>query len=787
MRRSLGLGWWPVLTLSALLIFAPGWAAAADRELEEPGSSEYAERAALRLAQATEANDPTAAASAHYQLGRHFHSVGLFSKAEMHAWLAAEQVDRDRAPELAVDIDLMRSAVLQRLGRGHEAADILFRSLEQIDQLGLIEAGVRARITLSTLQSQAGTPEAARETALLALGTAEAQQMTDWQARLLINLMRIELTMPERRDRLGEPWMTQVLQLDSEALTDETQISLLLARLFYARTSGQIEAARLLGERVTDQASRRGNAFLAGIAARETAQLYCDGANLDQARVRFENSVMLLEQTDNLGEQGFTLNRWSDCEATGGNFEKALELQRRGQALLAESRQRRQDELIVSASLAFNTKQTLRELERMASQKALLGASLAREQWRAGALVALSGLLLALLALVWLRQQRLHERQLSELRLARARVNLLAQTSHEIRNPAQGLTGLLESLSLSSPALAADAKFKAALGSSRLIAQLARDYLDLALSEQDRLAVDLEQACDLRLVLDHVRFLIEGLFPEARGRLEVLVENDLPQSFRTDAARLTQVLLNGLSNAFRHGGEGPVKLRASLDRKGPELRFDIMDQGPGFPHRDQRLFQAYWKGASADPQGVGLGLAVSAAIVKRLGGDIEVGNGHAGGAILTLRLPFRAATEQSSVPPDHSGSSVLGRRFPDLRVAIMDDDAFSLIGLRAMAEALACQVQTVSEDAPMADCLAGFDPHLVIIDQHLGHCSGDAIAKSIRRLDDEAGRPWRRIIIVSGSEATGRRPDSAYDEWLLKPLSVRSLADQLVQIDAGRN
>jgi len=772
--------------LTTLILVSPAETAWAATDAMDPATSQFAQRATLLLEQATEGRDPAAAARAHYQLGRHFNSMGLFSQAEAQARMAADLVDRDSDPELGLDIDLMLAAVIMRMGRGHEAAEIVLGSLDEIDRLGLIGAGVRARITLSTLQSQAGAPEAARATALAALETAEAHNMTDWMARLLINLMRIELTMPPKQDRLGEPWMSRILELDPRELADETQISLLLAQLFYARTSGQLDDAVSLSELLARQAEERGNVFLSGMAERETAQLFCDQGATDRARSHFESSVTKLEQTDDAGEIGFTLNRWSECEAAAGNFERALELKRRGTELLTEGRQRRQDALLLSASLAFNTEQNLRELERLTSRETLLSASLARERWRASALLAFSGLLLALLAIGWLRLRRVRERQQAEQRLAQTRADLLARTSHEIRNPAQGLSGLLESLTVQSPPLTNDPGFKAALGSSRLIEHLARDYLDLAMSEQDRLTVHAKNVCATRSIVEGVTHLSHGLFPQAHDHFHVIVGDDVPQKIRTDGDRLTQVLLNGVINAFRHGGSGPVTLRVCVDDETDQLRFEIEDNGPGFSCHDQRLFEPYWQAAGSDSSGSGLGLAVSAAIVKRLGGSIEARNVQPHGAMLIIWLPMDslpAADEAEDCPPPFQAD----RRFPHVRVVILDDDPLSLLGLSAMAEALGCRVETGDDDSNLETWLETFDPHLVILDQQLGRLTGEDIARRIRKLDAGAGRGHRRILIISGSTHPEQAGESAHDEWLLKPLSLRVLGDHLALIDSTSN
>jgi signal transduction histidine kinase len=96
------------------------------------------------------------------------------------------------------------------------------------------------------------------------------------------------------------------------------------------------------------------------------------------------------------------------------------------------------------------------------------------------------------------------------------------------------------------------------------------------------------------------------------------------------------VLVNLMRNAVEAAGPAgrvAVRVRARGDR----VEVDVSDNGPGISSEARaHLFEPFF---TTKPSGTGLGLAVSRATALAHGGDIDVRNGDAGGAVFTLRLP----------------------------------------------------------------------------------------------------------------------------------------------------
>jgi len=107
-----------------------------------------------------------------------------------------------------------------------------------------------------------------------------------------------------------------------------------------------------------------------------------------------------------------------------------------------------------------------------------------------------------------------------------------------------------------------------------------------------------------------------------------------------DEDRLTQILINLLENAIKHGREaGRVMLSvASLNDGYLEVRVD--DDGPGVaPDEREPIFELAHRGSQTAVAGRGLGLAVVRLMLQRIGGEADVAESMLGGAQFRIRLP----------------------------------------------------------------------------------------------------------------------------------------------------
>ncbi|WP_237154242.1 sensor histidine kinase [Oryzibacter oryziterrae] len=148
------------------------------------------------------------------------------------------------------------------------------------------------------------------------------------------------------------------------------------------------------------------------------------------------------------------------------------------------------------------------------------------------------------------------------------------------------------------------------------------------------------QRAELPRMLDDALFLISHRI--ARG--PVSVERDIPArlpAVRCDPNRMEQVLLNVIGNAL-DAMEGQTRQVLSLTARaeGDRLLFEVADSGPGIADdKIDAIFEPFYT-TKAPGVGLGLGLAISAGILRDIGGQLTARNAAGGGAVFTMVLPI---------------------------------------------------------------------------------------------------------------------------------------------------
>jgi len=214
------------------------------------------------------------------------------------------------------------------------------------------------------------------------------------------------------------------------------------------------------------------------------------------------------------------------------------------------------------------------------------------------------------------------------------RRTLLADVSHELRNPLAIIQGELEAIQdgVHQP----DARrIETLIGEVTVLSRLVDDLRTVTLAEAGVLAMHLEPT-DIALLIEDVADSHSGLADDAGVTLSTRITADLPL-LEVDPLRIREVLTNLVSNAVRHAGHsGSVKVEA-IEVSGA-VQLSVIDSGPGIdPDLLPRLFERFAKD-SASP-GFGLGLAIARGLVEALGGTLHAASETGQGTTMIVRLP----------------------------------------------------------------------------------------------------------------------------------------------------
>ena len=226
----------------------------------------------------------------------------------------------------------------------------------------------------------------------------------------------------------------------------------------------------------------------------------------------------------------------------------------------------------------------------------------------------------------------------------RLRNSLLSAISHDLRTPLTALVGLADTLLMTKPEVSAEQKelLDAMRQSALRMNDLVSNLLDMAKLEAGTVHLN-KQWQPLEEVVGSALSSCSAFLD--KRPITVHLDGDLPL-VNIDTVLIERVLVNILENASKYTPQySPIEI--SGYRNGDQITLTIDDHGPGLPAGQENIiFEKFERGEkeNATP-GIGLGLAISKAIMKAHEGKISGESRPDGGARFTLIFPFLSPPE----------------------------------------------------------------------------------------------------------------------------------------------
>jgi signal transduction histidine kinase len=229
-----------------------------------------------------------------------------------------------------------------------------------------------------------------------------------------------------------------------------------------------------------------------------------------------------------------------------------------------------------------------------------------------------------------------------EVQLDRMKTIFLGAVSHELRTPMAAIRGYVEVLTdLEAGSLSeAGRKYLDIIDTNiRRLLALANDLIDLSRIEVGEIALYREWT-DLTSIVEGAADTVRREFEKRSLSLTVRIEPDLPPLY-VDQHRVTQILLNLLTNAYKYTVAGGATL--DMSRADDTVRIVVADTGVGLTEEEQaRLFERFFRSNHEVVQkagGTGLGLAITKSLIELHGGAITFESEFGKGTTFTVSFP----------------------------------------------------------------------------------------------------------------------------------------------------
>lgn len=353
-----------------------------------------------------------------------------------------------------------------------------------------------------------------------------------------------------------------------------------------------------------------------------------------------------------------------------------------------------------------------------------------------------------------------------------AKTRYLQAVSHEIRSPLNAIYGYAQLLERDDTISAAEAGGVIRRAAEHLT-NLVEGLLEISRIESGVLEVRTE-VVQLPTLLEDVMDMFR-MQASAKGiELRYVETGRVPRFVRTDEKRLAQILINVLSNAIKYTREGGVTLTVAYRSQVAEV--DISDTGIGIAPEDLELiFQPFERGSSPEAAlqpGIGLGLAITRALARILGGEIVATSTLGVGSRFKLRIflpePFTAPVDAADY------RQVIGYQCVPRTVLVIDDDLSQTNILGSLLRRLDFVVYAACNGAEGLVLAERCRPALVLLDIQMPGISGWEVAAQLRLAYGDA---IRIVMVSANAHEAGAIGDSAanHDAYLLKPVDQKKL------------
>lgn len=341
---------------------------------------------------------------------------------------------------------------------------------------------------------------------------------------------------------------------------------------------------------------------------------------------------------------------------------------------------------------------------------------------------------------------------------SRSKTTFLSQMSHEIRTPMNGIMGMLAlargKLAPQNPAM--QYLTKAGELSDHLLS-LINDILDMSRIEAGK--VELEcKAFSLKKLGEHIYDMFAKTLEARSVHYEVKFEDMTVDYVKGDELRLSQVIINFLSNAvkFTKEGEITVTFRQMMLQNGKaDLMICVHDTGIGmkteFISRIFRPFEQEGEHITREYGGSGLGMAITDNLVRLMGGEIIVKSKQGEGSDFTVFISLPVAEPEEAAAP--AAAAAAGQKeenenaFRGRRILMAEDNEINAIVAVEFLNEMGAEVDVAENGQIAVDKFASHPENyydFILMDVQMPVMDGRKAARTIRALD----RPDAGSILI---------------------------------------
>lgn len=379
-------------------------------------------------------------------------------------------------------------------------------------------------------------------------------------------------------------------------------------------------------------------------------------------------------------------------------------------------------------------------------------------------------------------RELLHARKKAE-QAAKVKAEFLSTVSHEIRTPMNAIIGITDLLLKTNVNQQQLEYLKTLKFSSDNLLNLINDILDFNKIEAGRVTIE-EKNFNVKELIFNILHSLSVKAEEKDLKVEVHLDEKLPEYLIGDPVKIGQVLTNLLSNAIKFTEKGFIAIHLEVKESGHRkvsVDFSVKDTGIGIsPDRIAQIFEEFTQESydiNLKYGGTGLGLAICQKILGLYDSKMEVKSEQGKGSVFTFNLTLKRgkADKNSAYAPESTSDKEQSIR--GIRLLIAEDNPINVFVVSQYLDTWGVKFDVAENGAQAIDQLSRQDYNLILMDLQMPQMDGYTAARKIRSLPEEK---FQKLPIVALSASNrfdheARMEASGINDFISKPFNPKEL------------
>jgi PAS domain S-box-containing protein len=370
-------------------------------------------------------------------------------------------------------------------------------------------------------------------------------------------------------------------------------------------------------------------------------------------------------------------------------------------------------------------------------------------------------------------------------RLQKAKEQFLANISHEIRTPINGIAGMANLLGQSPSPEDRETYLNAIRHSAENLKVIINDILDLAAIESGKLRFE-RIAFNLKDLLPSLVSTFTYQAKEKKLTLDYVIDEKLNKILLGDPVRLNQILINLISNAVKFTHTGSIRIRCSVEKEHRGtcwIRIEVTDTGVGIP--EEKLNTIFESFSQADASvtrrygGTGLGLTIVRQLVELQQGTIHVVSKEHEGSTFMVTIPYGVGKvkdiAQMAPMRDRALKDV---HKSDLHVLLVEDNDINRLYAKSILKNWQCYIDVAENGLVAIEKIKNNFYDVVLMDVQMPVMDGYEATKAIRMMD-HADLPIIALTANATQSDVEKCLAAGMNDYLPKPFTPEDLYHKL--------